>query len=117
MDYLGPQSVFNPRQVRLCSPILAAAVNTGLAVDAPAPGPVCKREQSTRERRDNVRLMWNSKLSARPAVHECPACHQPQTKIQRKIGETPLGAICFVCARPDCSLGLNLTKVDTWVAV
>ena len=61
--------------------------------------------------------MWNSKLSARPAVHECPACHQPQTEIQRKIGETPLGAVCFVCARPDCSLGLNLTKVDTWVAV
>jgi hypothetical protein len=61
--------------------------------------------------------MWNSKAPARPAVHECPSCHQPQTKIQRKIGESQLGAVCFVCARPECSLGLNLTKVDTWVAV
>jgi hypothetical protein len=61
--------------------------------------------------------MLNPKLSARPPAHECPACHQPQTKIQRKISETQLGAVCFVCARAECSLGLNLSKVDTWVAV
>ena len=78
---------------------------------------MCRRAQSARPRRDTVRLMWNSKLAARPAVHECPACHQPQTKIQRKIGDTARGAVCFVCARPECSLGLNLTKVDNWITV
>jgi len=78
---------------------------------------VCRTAQSDREHRDRVRLMWNSKAPARPAVHECPSCHQPQTKIQRMIGETPRGAVCFVCARPECSLGLNLTKVDNWVTV
>jgi hypothetical protein len=61
--------------------------------------------------------MLNSKLPPRPVVHECPCCHQPQTKIQRKITDTQLGATCFVCARPECSLGMNLTKVDTWVVV
>jgi hypothetical protein len=61
--------------------------------------------------------MWNTKLPPRPAVHECPSCQQPQTKIQRKLNETQLGATCFVCARPECSLGMNLTKVDNWVAV
>jgi len=80
-------------------------------------GLVCRTAQVALGHRDSVRLMWNPKLSARPSVHECPSCHQPQTKIQRKIGENPVGAVCFVCARPDCSLGLNLTKVDTWVAV
>jgi hypothetical protein len=61
--------------------------------------------------------MFSSKPPAHSAVHQCPSCHQPQTKIQRKISDTQLGATCFVCARPECSLGLNLTKVDTWVVV
>jgi hypothetical protein len=33
------------------------------------------------------------------------------------LNETQFGATCFVCARPECSLGMNLTKVDNWVAV
>jgi hypothetical protein len=62
--------------------------------------------------------MPDPKLPARPITHDCPVCHRAQTKIQRKIGEEKLGATNYVCARPgDCVLGINLTKVDTWIAV
>lgn len=54
---------------------------------------------------------------AQPA-HRCPVCHHPQTKIQRRLGDTPRGATIYVCARSgDCSVGMNLSKVDTWVCV
>jgi ssDNA-binding Zn-finger/Zn-ribbon topoisomerase 1 len=50
-----------------------------------------------------------------PSVHECPVCHHPQTKLQRRIGG---GSTIYVCTRAaECSLGINLSKVDTWVAV
>jgi hypothetical protein len=61
--------------------------------------------------------MTDRKSQATP-VHECPVCHQPQTKIQRRLGDTVRGSTVYVCARAgECSLGINLTKVDTWVAV
>jgi hypothetical protein len=59
-----------------------------------------------------------SKLPLRPVRRECPVCHQPQTKIQRRLGTEKLGPPSYVCARSaECCLGINLTKVDTWVAV
>ena len=53
-----------------------------------------------------------------PAVHQCPVCHYPQPKIQRRLGGTTRGSTIYVCARAgECSVGMNLSKVDTWVAV
>lgn len=56
-------------------------------------------------------------LPPRPVVHECPICHFPQTRIQRKLSDEKYGATNYVCARSgECVLGINLAKVDTWVA-
>lgn len=62
--------------------------------------------------------MAPTKPPVRPVLHECPVCHHPQTKIQRRISAERLGAVNFVCARAgDCCLGINLAKVDSWVTV
>ena len=63
--------------------------------------------------------MIQSKKSDRPpVVRECPVCHHPQTKIQRCLNGNPTGSIAYVCARADqCIVGMNLSKVVTWVAV
>lgn len=62
--------------------------------------------------------MTEPKLPVRQVLHECPVCHHAQTKIQRKTSTERLGATNYVCARAgQCALGINLTKVDTWVAV
>jgi hypothetical protein len=61
--------------------------------------------------------MLGVKVPASPIVHQCPVCHHPQTKIQRKLNDTQLGATNYVCTRMECVLGINLAKVDTWVAV
>ena len=62
--------------------------------------------------------MANVNLPARPAVHQCPMCHQPQVKIQRRLDGERLGATNYVCSRVgDCALAFNLKNVDTWVAV
>jgi hypothetical protein len=55
----------------------------------------------------------------RPAVlHICPICHNPQTKIQRRLGAGTSGSIVYVCARAEqCSIGMDLRKVETWQAV
>jgi hypothetical protein len=53
-----------------------------------------------------------------PVVHSCPVCHHPQTKIQRRLTGATNGSTIYVCARVnDCSIGIDLSKVDTWVAV
>ena len=53
-----------------------------------------------------------------PPVHRCPVCQYPQTKIARRLSETTRGSTIYVCARAgDCSVGVNLTKVETWVVV
>jgi hypothetical protein len=65
-----------------------------------------------------VIMMTDHKLPLRPVVHQCPVCHFPQTKIQRKLDGERHGATIYVCARAgECAVGLNLTKVETWVAV
>jgi hypothetical protein len=55
-----------------------------------------------------------------PAVpaHQCPVCHQPQIKLQRRLSPTTGGSIIYVCARAgECSIGVNVSQVETWVAV
>jgi hypothetical protein len=53
-----------------------------------------------------------------PAVRQCPVCHHPQTKIQRRLNGIPHGSTIYVCARADdCSIGINLSKVETWAPV
>ena len=47
----------------------------------------------------------------------CPVCQFPQTKIQRILGEDRYGSISYVCSRVECTVGLDLSKVDTWAAV
>lgn len=61
--------------------------------------------------------MPDHKLSAPAAVHQCPVCHHPQTKIRRKLSDEKQGATNYVCTRVECVIGINLSKVDTWVAV
>jgi len=53
-----------------------------------------------------------------PALHVCPVCGHPQTKIQRVIGSVSRGSTTFICARADqCSVGVSLSKITNWVAV
>ena len=53
-----------------------------------------------------------------PSVHRCPVCQHPQTKIQRRLNGTTRGSTIYVCARAgECSVGMNLSKVETWVSV
>jgi hypothetical protein len=49
---------------------------------------------------------------------QCPVCHHPQTKLQRRLTATTNGSTMFVCTRVgQCSIAMNLDKMDTWVAV
>ncbi len=62
--------------------------------------------------------MEHPKRIDRPAaVHDCPICHHPQTKIQRLLSGAAHGSTSYVCTRGDCSVGIDLHKVNTWVAV
>ena len=62
--------------------------------------------------------MTDHKLPPLPVRHQCPVCHFPQTKIQRRLDGERHGATIYVCARSgECAVGFNLSKVDTWVAV
>jgi hypothetical protein len=50
--------------------------------------------------------------------HRCPVCHEPQTKLQRRLSETKNGSVMYVCPRTgECSVGVDLTKLDTWTVV
>jgi hypothetical protein len=63
--------------------------------------------------------MTQVKRTVPPApAHHCPVCHQPQVKLQRRLTATTGGSIIYVCARSgDCAVGVNLSQVETWVAV
>jgi len=62
-----------------------------------------------------VQTKGNERSPFRP---ECPVCHHPQTKIQRRLTATTKGSTIYVCTRPgECSVGVNLEKMNTWVAV
>jgi hypothetical protein len=64
-------------------------------------------------------MMQTPKRTDRPpVVRECPVCHQRQTKIQRRLSGETNGSTIYVCARwGECSVGIDLSKVETWVAV
>ncbi len=63
-------------------------------------------------------MMQPKRKESSPSLHHCPACQQPQTKIQRRVGETPRGSTIYVCARKsECIVGVDLAKVEGWVAV
>ena len=52
-----------------------------------------------------------------PTLHHCPVCQHPQTKIQRRLGEDRHGSTNFVCTRTECAIGIDLRRVETWIAV
>lgn len=52
-----------------------------------------------------------------PATHRCPVCRLPQTKIQRILSAGKYGSVSYVCSRAECTIGLDLSKIDTWAAV
>ena len=60
--------------------------------------------------------MSSQKTAALPAIHQCPSCHQPQTKIKRVLGAGKFGSSNFVCSRMQCVLGIDVSKLETWVA-
>lgn len=60
----------------------------------------------------------NDKVPAHPvAQHQCPVCQFPQTKIQRILSDGKYGSTNYVCARLECAIGVDVTKLETWVAV
>ena len=63
--------------------------------------------------------MVQSKRNDRPQLRpRCPVCDHPQTKVQRRLTATMNGSTMYICARVgECSAGMNLHKMDTWVAV
>lgn len=63
--------------------------------------------------------MAQPKANDRPhTAPHCPVCQHPQTKVQRLLSDTVRGATMHVCARVgQCSVGMNLKKMDNWVAV
>lgn len=50
-------------------------------------------------------------------TRQCPGCHLPQTKIRRVLSDGRYGSMNYVCSRRECALGLDLSKLVTWVAV
>ena len=61
-------------------------------------------------------MTTSPKVPGPVAVHQCPSCRQPQTKIKRVLGDGRFGSSNFVCSRMDCVLGIDLSKLETWVA-
>jgi hypothetical protein len=61
--------------------------------------------------------MTDKKLGPIPVAHDCPVCHNPQTKIRRILSEGKYGSTNYICARVECALGIDLSKLQTWVAV
>ncbi len=52
-----------------------------------------------------------------PPAHQCPVCRHPQTKLRRRLSATTQGSTIYVCTRSgECSIGVNLTQIETWVA-
>jgi hypothetical protein len=62
-------------------------------------------------------LVSDHKLAPRPAAHHCPICQFPQTKIQRVLSEGKYGSTNYICSRQECALGIDLSKLETWVEV
>jgi len=75
-----------------------------------------KANSAARPEYDILAGMATSKLPVRADPHECPVCHHPQVKIQRRLDSGKMGATNYVCSRAgECVIGMNLTNVETWV--
>jgi hypothetical protein len=61
------------------------------------------------------RSIVSSQKVPAPAEHQCPRCQQPQMKIKRVPGDGRPGASSFVCSRLECALGIDVSKLETWV--
>ena len=64
---------------------------------------------------DRRSIVSSHKVAAPAAVHQCPSCHQPQTKIKRVLESGKFGSTNFVCSRMECALGIDVSKLETWV--
>lgn len=60
--------------------------------------------------------MPNHKSNPPAAAHQCPSCHFAQTRIRRVLGNGTFGSGNFVCARRECALGIDVSRLETWVA-
>ncbi len=60
--------------------------------------------------------MSNQRPPVIAAAHHCPSCHQPQTKIKRVLTGGKFGSSNFVCGRTACALGIDVSKLVTWIA-
>ena len=56
------------------------------------------------------------KLDSPVSARRCPSCQQPQTKIRRVLADGKFGSGSFVCSRVECALGIDVSKLETWVA-
>jgi hypothetical protein len=54
-----------------------------------------------------------------PALHRCPICQHPQTRIQRLLADSGRGGSTnYVCTRlGQCSIAMDLAKISTWTVV
>ena len=95
-----------PHQSRLANILL------NLTFTSPALARCCERDRSECD-------MVQPKGSGGPYVPpRCPVCQHPQTRVQRRLTENTNGSTMYVCIRVgQCSVGMNLSKMDTWVAV
>jgi hypothetical protein len=63
-------------------------------------------------------MMHSKHAAALPPRRRCPVCDHPQTKLQRRLSATTNGSTIYVCTRSlECSVGVDLTKIETWVVV
>ena len=60
--------------------------------------------------------MANHSVPAPLPGRRCPSCQQLQTKITRVLSDGKLGSNNFVCARIECVLGIDVSKLETWIA-
>lgn len=59
--------------------------------------------------------MLNPRVPVPVDAHQCPSCREPQTKIKRVLDGGKFGSTSFVCARTECALGIDVTRLETWV--
>src|SRR6476646_6842306 len=80
---------------------------------------VQKSTAAERQRRDDVvtrrSIVPSHKVPAPPVLHQCPSCRQPQTKIKRGLGDGKCVSRNFICSRLECAVGIDVSKLATWV--
>ena len=110
---LEPGAAGRGRRVLAETPVAKTAASAGARGQCRCTGVECSLLEVVR--RDT---MQPKRKDSAPSVHDCPVCHRPQTKIQRRVGSATGGSTIYVCARAgECIVGVNLSKIDNWVAV